>query len=862
MIIKEWGAAMFTQFETDQIDHNFNKIMAMTDMGEKITASLDICTSDEKYCLKFLYAVMPFSDMATHEFGLFLAFVRSALKTRDNMPWGKKIATNIFLNYVLFYRVNNENIEDYRELFYNQIYPRIQDQSMLDAALEVNYWCYEKATYKTTDDRTASPLTVIKSGYGRCGEESTLAVCALRSVGIPARECYVPRWSHCDDNHAWVEVWIDGELNYMGACEPEPVLNKSWFTYAASKAMLVESKVFSNMVDEKSEVFVCCNDHLTIVNNLKTYAAVKLLTVRIVTNDKKPVQGAIVSFEVLNYSELYSIATISTDLDGSAQLLTGLGDLFIHVCKDGRFIYRKVDVRITDDIEINFDSAVQHENGTFDFDMFPPSSKNSVDIPLDDSQKDRHKVKLERAEKVRSSYESTFYTNTSAKEYAANFPAYNTQIEEYLVRSRGNYHQIIKFLENQYDLDIKVLLLGTLTSKDYADLSEHVLNDHIEYAKDYRVDYNDDVFSKYVLSPRIGYEFLSIFREFISNYFSEDEKELFRSNPMSVAKYIEINIRDCGDFDYSKISADPKGLLQMKTGSSLSKKHLFVAICRTFGIASRINPVNGIVEYFGADQWVAVEEGITKAGLKTCRLVLRDDTGNSFIYMQNYTISKLAGGAYSTLFFQNDNLHWERNELSIPLECGYYRVLTSDRQIDGSILARAYHVQLNRNSTITLDVAFRESQLHSRLKNMQIRNIELETVWGITVDLKMVLSTCTINILAVLDVNKEPTEHLLNEIVQLKDRLIKNNIQIVYLVDPSANLKNQTLLQALQAVPLTKLLLCNSREFPTMLFNDLEAGDHRLPLAAIVDNSMNARFAFSNYNVGTVELLLRIAENM
>ena len=69
-------------------------------------------------------------------------------------------------------------------------------------------------------------LVCCNSARGRCGEESTLAVSAMRSVGIPARQCYVPRWAHCDDNHAWVEVWADGDWHYLGACEPEPVLDK------------------------------------------------------------------------------------------------------------------------------------------------------------------------------------------------------------------------------------------------------------------------------------------------------------------------------------------------------------------------------------------------------------------------------------------------------------------------------------------------------------------------------------------------------------------------------------------------------------------------------------------------------------
>lgn len=81
---------------------------------------------------------------------------------------------------------------------------------MRNAILEVNHWCHEKAVYQPSDARTSSPLATVRTAYGRCGEESTFLVAALRSVGIPARQVYTPRWAHTDDNHAWVEAWADG----------------------------------------------------------------------------------------------------------------------------------------------------------------------------------------------------------------------------------------------------------------------------------------------------------------------------------------------------------------------------------------------------------------------------------------------------------------------------------------------------------------------------------------------------------------------------------------------------------------------------------------------------------------------------
>ena len=140
--------------------------------------------------------------------------------------------------------------------FYEQIMGRVAGMSLWEAILEINYWCAEHATYEATDSRTASPMTMYRSGKGRCGEESTFAVTAYRSVGIAARQVYTPRWAHCDDNHAWVEVFVDGEWHFLGACEPEEVLDTGWFSGPANRAILIHTRNFSDYVKESNEEYL------------------------------------------------------------------------------------------------------------------------------------------------------------------------------------------------------------------------------------------------------------------------------------------------------------------------------------------------------------------------------------------------------------------------------------------------------------------------------------------------------------------------------------------------------------------------------------------------------------------------------
>ena len=139
-----------------------------------VDEKLQKCTEEVALACKYLYAFMPYSDIGNYPFD------------------------------VLFHRVNEEEIAQCRTYFRAEIGSRIQGMNFREAALEVNYWCAEEATYHCTDDRTLSAISVYRRGNGRCGEESVFTVNALRSVGVPARQVYAPKWSHCDDNHAWV----------------------------------------------------------------------------------------------------------------------------------------------------------------------------------------------------------------------------------------------------------------------------------------------------------------------------------------------------------------------------------------------------------------------------------------------------------------------------------------------------------------------------------------------------------------------------------------------------------------------------------------------------------------------------------
>ena len=139
-------------------------------------------TLREKEALEFLYAYMPLADLTDYSTAFYLENVRASFRAAEEMGWN--VPEREFRHFVLPLRVNNEQLDSSRIVFYRELKPRVEGLSMEEAILEVNHWCHEKVTYQPSDARTLSPLACMKNALGRCGEESTFCVAALRSVGI------------------------------------------------------------------------------------------------------------------------------------------------------------------------------------------------------------------------------------------------------------------------------------------------------------------------------------------------------------------------------------------------------------------------------------------------------------------------------------------------------------------------------------------------------------------------------------------------------------------------------------------------------------------------------------------------------
>ena len=391
-------------------------------------------TTEEQEALQFLYAYMPVADVTDYPTSFFLENVRTSFEARKEMAWGKDIPELLFRHFVLPIRVNNENLDDSRMIFFKELKERVKGMGMKDAILEVNHWCHERVTYQPSDGRTSAPLATIRSAYGRCGEESTFTVAALRAIGIPARQVYTPRWAHTDDNHAWVEAWADGKWYFLGACEPEAVLNLAWFNAPASRAMLMHTKAFGDY-NGPEEVMLRTSNY-TEINLIDNYGSSARIDFSVVDAEGKPVEGARVDFKIYNYAEFCSVVTKYTAQDGKTFLSAGKGDMMVWASKDGKYGFvkasfgkanlpgeegekaRKMTIRLDRKVSASdMNRSLDFSSVSFrdSFDIVPPPEKANIpEVSAEARAKNLERFAYE--DSIRHAYLATFYNKETALE--------------------------------------------------------------------------------------------------------------------------------------------------------------------------------------------------------------------------------------------------------------------------------------------------------------------------------------------------------------------------------------------------------------------------------------------------------------
>ena len=856
----------------------------------------------EREALMFLYAYMPIGDVTDYPGDYYLENVRLSKQTRDEMPWGKEIPDEVFRHFVLPIRVNNENLDDSRRVFYDELKDRVKGLPMKDAILEVNHWCHEKVVYRPSDARTSSPLASVKTAYGRCGEESTFTVAALRAVGIPARQVYTPRWAHTDDNHAWVEAWADGHWYFFGACEPEPVLNLGWFNSPASRGMLIHTKVFGRY--NGPEEIMLETPNYTEINVTENYAPIAKALVTVRDRNGQPVIGARVEFKVYNYAEFYTVATKYTDASGQVSLTAGKGDMLVWASDKGTFGFSKLSFSKQPELTLTLDKK---EGDIFeeDIDIVPPV-ENPILPEVTPEQRAENDRRMMQEDSIRNAYVATFPTAEQADSIIACLKGKSGSfvrkaLASFLVESRGNHDVLVRFL-NEADRQGKLMkgaaLLSVLTKKDLRDVPYEVLIDHLLNTKDVPNYLYDCVIPSLccmdasvgdiydIFAPRISTESLTPYKSFFQSKFSETEIDTFRNHPQALVEWVNRNITIDEENNFLRIPISPEGVWRAKVADSFSRDIFFVALARSLNIAADMRKMDGRISYmdpekdeWGDNRYVEVdfdkqEEVEASRGIyrfyEDGKAIARDD--KRVKYYNKFTISRLREGRPELI--SCDEEHPELRYIG-TLDTGYYLLVTGTRLADGGVLARissfVLPAQKDEFKPVATKVPYHLRE--SGEKVAVIGNFNSESLFApvegigekvISLSKQSILQTCGRGyfVVAVLGVGQEPTNHALRDIAALGNDFEQWGRKMVFLF-PSEEQYKKFNADEFKGLPSTITYGIDTDDsIRKEIVQAMNLNNSILPVFIIADTFNRVVFVSQGYTIGLGEQLMKVVHGL
>ena len=830
---------MFLQNSQKKIEEEFlkltEKLGADREPLKTICEKLDGCGRDLGLAMKYLYVTAPYSDLVNYSFEDIQDFAGHGLFLYNTLERVKELPEEMFLNYILDHRVNEEEVLPCRTLFWNELKDRIEGKNAKDAAIEVNYWCAEEATYHSGDDRTLPALTVYRRGYGRCGEESVFLVNALRSVGIPARQVYVPRWSHCDDNHAWVELWCDGKWYFTGACEPLMILNKGWFTNASSRAMMVHSRLFDLFPAEGEDV-IGKEGAAVMLNQTARYAKVKTVSVKVLDKTGAPVKGAQVQFQVLNMGEYFPIAKAETDEKGIVSLVTGLGSVRVLAFLPGMegFAQADLDTRAQDEISLTLTGeAVEAEDWRAVDVIAPVDTPVNPDMPTPE-QKAEGTRRMNEANKIRKEKKENWVNP-----------------------------ELTAFLAGEDEKELRQAMVDVLSEKDHTDCVCNVLEEHLEYGKVYAKEYRDlvlnangyNLYINYVLNPRVEDELLRPYRKEILSFFTDEQKAAFRVNPAEIWNYIQTHIVAYPDNERETVMETPYECLVSGIGTQRSQKVLFVAIARTLGIPARLNPDNKVMEYWAMDHFVPVLKQQEGGAV----LILKKEADAVWNYYQNWTMGRLVGNEYVSLNLTGRS--WEGDTLELALILGTYRIITTNRLPNGNQFAWEKTFIIKEGEKLEETLHLREAQLGDMLERISLPEFKVKDADGNQVTCAD-LTKGGKKILMWLEESREPTEHILNEMLEHAEKFHKFENSISFMIRTQEAKQDPLLAKVLKIFPNVSVYYDSFEENIELLGRRMYVDPDKLPLILVTNGESVGIYATSGYNVGTGDMLIRIMEEV
>jgi hypothetical protein len=629
----------------------------------KVFEEAYIADEEKSLAARFLIDNLPPADRLSMSARDLADNLDYAFLAREAMPWGKSLPWDIFLHYVLPHRTSQEPFEPHRAMLFTELAPLCATAgSMEEALMRVGKWCAERAEFRPTSRRDLGVMSILEAGYGRCEETNILFMAAARAVGLPVRQAMVPWWQHTDGNHAWVEAWTENGWRFLESGTEFSALNQTWFAAQAPRMAKVVAYAFGHPNDP---AVYRTGTGFALVDNTNAYTRGTPVQISVRSAEDQPGPGRDVFFSVYSLGGLRPVTKAVTNDNGQARVILGPGTFFVSAAAEDGLAWTLLDTRDMDETRVRLHTQTAQSLPASIRLSHPEQAESSFNAAVSS------RLKRLRAERL--------------KRWEPLLRSLPTPLPERLALAGERAPEWLRLLSLPVGPASPWLpsLVAGLDDKDLLRADPETLPKDIALALQARQDaektglsYDDEIFERFVLSPRLYLEPWSPWRAQLHPRLQKHANQSVQDKVRAIGQVI-----DALPTLPPTLFGPPLTPLQALEGGFCSNDRdimvLATATLRTLGVPARCAPDFDAVEYFDGVEWQFWEmrPALPSGGTLTV-------TGKKDITpLKDFGVARIIDGHVRTL----DDLPWEKTGegQTCALQPGDYLLLTPARDASG-----------------------------------------------------------------------------------------------------------------------------------------------------------------------------------
>ena len=241
-----------------------------------------------------------------------------------------------------------------------------------------------------------------------------------------------------------------------------------------------------------------------------------------------------------------------------------------------------------------------------------------------------------------------------------------------------------------------------------------------------------------------------------------------------------------------------------------------------------------------------------------CSIILEKEAGENWQYGTDFALGLLTDGMYQTLELSQEK--WADGRLRITANSGEYRIITDNRLPNGNLYASKYHFCLADGETKVVRLRKHQADLSEMLGSYALEEFKVRDSEGREVPGSQLTEKGAV--LLWLEEGREPTEHILNEMLELEPDFRDLPADIVFLVRSREALENGKLRTVLKTFPQIKVYFDPFVPNVETLARRMYVDPEKLPLILVAARTLTAVYACSGYNVGSGDMIVKICNLM